>query len=122
MTAHGTKAPGDSTAASALLEPLDGRDEVADGAHRAEVFRADLAANHPAHALDEIDGIDAVDLQVFTQSGGRHDPCRVDLEQLGKRRAQQLQYFFGAQHQTSIGRVRRAASVLFSRRLAWTLP
>src|SRR5690349_19658260 len=78
---------------STFRKASNGLHEIADGAHRAEILRRHLAADDLADAVDQVDGVDAVDFEVFGESRRRRDSHGIDLEQLGKRRAQYFQNF-----------------------------
>jgi len=71
---------------SRLHECVDRRDEVAHGPHRAEVVCRDLAPGLAPQPVEQIDRVDAVDLEVLVEARFRCYAPGLYLEQLDLRR------------------------------------
>src|SRR5688572_16003295 len=93
----------ESICGSRITRPASGRmrqqrldcvDDVADGTHVLEGMRLDLASRELLELQDQIDRIDAVDIEVGVQVGFRHDLLGLQLEQLHQDLPQVGQDFF----------------------------
>jgi len=72
-------------ARSFLQDRIYRGDEIADCPHGSEIVCRNLAASQSSQAIQQVDGVDAVDLQVFVESRFERNPLGVDFEQLDQR-------------------------------------
>src|SRR5688572_33028273 len=76
-----------------LEQRVDRGDRVSNRAHVAELIRLDLTSRDFLQAQDEIDGVDAVDLEIGVQMSLEGHLGRIDLKQLVQHSPQLLEYF-----------------------------
>src|SRR5678815_5240966 len=75
-------------APSIRQQAVHGHDDVADGAHAPELVGLDALAGHFLQLDDEVDRVDAVEVEVAIQVGLGRDARRVDFELVGEQLAQ----------------------------------
>ena len=72
-------------------QPIDRLDHIAHGAHRLEFLGGNLLAGLALDMVDQVDGIDAVDLQVLIKVGFQADALRLQLKQFDQRLVQEYE-------------------------------
>jgi len=77
---------------------VNGVDGIADRPHVAELVRLDLAAGDFLQTQDQIDRVDAVDLEIVVQVRVERHPCRIDFEEFMQHAAQLFEYFLCRLH------------------------
>ena len=69
-------------------------DQVFHRAHGTEIFRRDLAARQALDAVQQVDGVDAVDLEIVVQPGLRRHPRGIEFEHLDQGVTDERQHLF----------------------------
>ena len=73
---------------------LDRIDDVVDRADVLECLRLNLPAGDFLERQEQVDGVDAVEVEIGVQVGVGHDLPRLELELIAQHHSQVLQYFF----------------------------